>query len=166
MSFNVNRYLPTKKKKRSLFSKIKIKWKAHLRKTARKRREWEEKYGKNAKEPIEREYTWQEEKEYFSNIKGWIYFFKVCSPVLLYLAFVMYSSGHPQFVEKCIEVGSTILVGILYLIAWIVGILITLFIAKVTACFIYQFSVNRAAKFVADVLDEVDRIRKKDNSWD
>ena len=59
MPFDANKYLGKQKKKRSFRDKMRIKWYAHKKQTARKYKEWDAKYGKDSPTRIEGERTWQ-----------------------------------------------------------------------------------------------------------
>jgi hypothetical protein len=154
MPFNASKYLGVQKKKRSFREKMRIKWYAHKKQTARKYREWEEKYGKDSSIRINREYTWEEEKEYFSNVNGWKQFFIAISPFII-CGIICYILKFHR------ETAISILLLILYGIGWLIGIAIAFIVTKATAVFLYRQSVNIASNFVVDVLEEVDKKRAK-----
>lgn len=152
MPFDASKYLGKQKKKRSFREKMRIKWYAHKKQTARKYREWEEKYGKDSPTRIKREYTWEEEKEYFSNINGWKQFFLVMVPFCVILSL-------PYVIKHYWEALVSILLLILYGIGWLIGIVLAFVVSKMFFVFLYRTSVNIASNFVVDVLDEVNKKR-------
>ena len=160
MGLDINKYCKPSKK-RSLLQVLKIKWYKHKKLSARKDREWELKYGENSPK-IDREYTWKEEKEYFSNKKGWFNLFLafLCIGVIGFVGLPLLAIIF-NFLFKNKETLLGILGLILYGLAWLIGIIITIFISKVSVCFLYRASVSLAAKFVADVWEEVELKRER-----
>lgn len=152
MPFDASKYLGKQKKKRSFREKMRIKWYAHKKQTDRKNREWEKKYGKNSLEKIDKEYTWQEEREYFSNKEAWKEFLIAISPFII--------CGIICYVLKFHwETAISILLLILYGIGWLIGIVLAFVVSKMFFVFLYRTSVNIASNFVVDVLDEVNKKR-------
>jgi Na+/glutamate symporter len=154
MPFDAIKYLGKQKKKRTFKDKMRIKWYAHKKQTARKYREWNAKYGKDSPTRINGERTWQEEKEYFSNKEAWKEFLLAVSPFII-CVIICYLFKYQR------EATISILLLILYGIAWLIGIVIAFIVAKATAVFLYRQSVNIASNFVVDVLEEVDKKRAK-----
>ena len=158
MPFDANKYLGKQKKKRSFRDKMRIKWYAHKKQTARKYREWDAKYGKDSPTRIEGERTWQEEKEFFSNINGWKQFFLAMIPFcLIMLLFFVFPHTIKNYKETVLSIFWCILAGI----GWLVGIVLTFLVSKMIFVFLYQTSVNITSNFVVDVLEEVDKKRAK-----
>lgn len=67
----------------------------------------------------------------------------------------------PVYIEAHKETILGILWAILYCLCWLIGIILTIFISKVSVCFLYRTSVSLAAKFVADVWEEVELKRER-----
>jgi hypothetical protein len=154
MPFDTSKYLGKQKKKRSFKDKMRIKWYAHKKQTARKYREWDAKYGKDSPTRINREYTWEEEKEYFSNKEAWKEFLIAISPFII-CGIICYVLKFHR------ETAISILLLILYGIGWLIGIVLAFVVSKMFFVFLYRTSVNIASNFVVDVLDEVDKKRAK-----
>lgn len=150
MPFNVDKYLGSVKKKHFLKDVIKIKLYAHKKKTVRKNKEWEAKYAENSPTKIDRAYTWAEEREFFSNIRGWKQFIIAMFQLCLILSI-------PYLLITYWESVVGILLLILYGIGCLIGIVLAFIGSKLFICFLYKQFVNTAAKFVADVLKEVDK---------
>jgi hypothetical protein len=152
MPFDASKYLGKQTKKRSLRQKMRIKWYAHKKQTARKYREWDAKYGKDSPTRIKGERTWQEEKEFFSNINGWKQFALAIIPFCVVLSL-------PYVIKHYWQAIAGVLLLILYGIGWLIGIVLAFVFSKATICFLYRQSVNIASNFVVDVLEEVEKKR-------
>ena len=161
MVLDINKYCKPSKK-RSLLQVLKIKWYKQQKLSARKDREWEAKFGNDIPTNIEKVYTIKESLEYFSNKKGWKNFLFA----ILFITLIPFV-GIPLLAITCdlLVKNKETLLGILWLIlygiGWLIGIILTIFISKVSVCFLYRTSVSLAAKFVADVWEEVELKRER-----
>lgn len=158
MSFDASKYLGKQKKKRTFKDKMRIKWYAHKKQTARKYREFEKEkeYQKLLQEKLNTSNEIVTEPEKFS-WKG--------------LFLILFIGALIVFIVYDIETKSNIIISIaillLYGIGWLIGIVLTFLVSKMIFVFLYQTSVNIASNFVVDVLDEVDkkRAKRQDNNF-
>lgn len=158
MPFDASKYLGKQKKKRSLKDKMRIKWYAHKKQTARKYREFEKEkeYQKLLKEKLNTSNEIVTEPEKFS-WKG--------------LFLILFIGALIVFIVYDIETKSNMIISIaillLYGIGWLIGIALTFLVSKMIFVFLYQTSVNITSNFVVDVLDEVDkkRAKRQDNNF-
>jgi hypothetical protein len=152
MPFDASKYLGKQKKKRSFRDKMRIKWYAHKKQTARKYREFEKEkeYQKLLQEKLNTSNEIVTEPEKFS-WKG--------------LFLILFIGALIVFIVYDIETKSNIIISIaillLYGIGWLIGIALTFVVSKMFFVFLYRTSVNIASNFVVDVLEEVDKKRAK-----
>lgn len=136
MPFDASKYLGKQKKKRSFRDKMRIKWYAHKKQTARKYREYDKK--NNVNKTIN--------KSENKNVWYDILFAVVCFAIFYLFKFHR-------------ETTISILLLILYGIGWLIGIVLAFVVSKMFFVFLYRTSVNIASNFVVDVLDEVNKKR-------
>ena len=122
-------------KKRSLLQVLKIKWYKQQKQNIRKHKE------------IKIEETNQNK----SDDNFTVIFFSVIFGIGLLIRIL------EPYKETILSIGLLILYGI----GWLIGIIFTIFISKVSVCFLYRTSVSLAAKFVADVWEEVELKRER-----
>ena len=134
MPFDASKYLGKQKKKRSFRDKMRIKWYAHKKQTARKYREYDKK--NNVNKTIN--------KSENKNVWYDILFAVVCFAIFYLFKFYR-------------ETTISILLLILYGIGWLIGIVLAFVVSKMFFVFLYRTSVNIASNFVVDVLEEVEK---------
>lgn len=132
MGLDINKYCKPSKK-RSLLQVLKIKWYKQQKQNIRKHKEIKI-------EEVKLDETAEIKIVLFGVIMGIGVLIRILEP----------------YKETVLSIGLLILYGI----GWLIGIIFTIFISKVSVCFLYRVSVSLAAKFVADVWEEVERKRK------
>lgn len=142
MPFDASKYLGKQKKKRSFREKMRIKWYAHKKQTARKYREYDKK--NNVNKTINKS----------ENNNVWYDILVAVTPYIVCFTIFYLFKFHR-------ETTISILLLILYGIGWLIGIVFAFIVAKATVVFLYRQSVNIASNFVVDVLEEVDKKRTK-----
>ena len=142
MPFDASKYLGKQKKKRSFRDKMRIKWYAHKKQTARKYREYDKK--NNVNKTINKS----------ENKNVWYDILVAVTPYIVCLTIFYLFKFHR-------ETTISVLLLILYGIGWLIGIVLAFVVSKMFFVFLYRTSVNIASNFVVDVLDEVDKKRAK-----
>ena len=133
MVLDINKYCKPSKK-RSLLQVLKIKWYKQQKQNIRKHKEVKI-------EEVKPDETAEIKIVLFGVVMGIGVLIKILEP----------------YKETVLSIGLLILYGI----GWLIGILLTIFISKVSVCFLYRTSVSLAAKFVADVWEEVELKRER-----
>ena len=133
MGLDINKYCKPSKK-RSLLQVLKIKWYKQQKQNIRKHREIK-------LEEVKPDETAEIKIVLFGVVMGIGVLIKILEP----------------YKETVLSIGLLILYGI----GWLIGIIFTIFISKVSVCFLYRTSVSLAAKFVADVWEEVELKRER-----
>jgi uncharacterized membrane protein len=148
MPFDASKYLGKQKKKRSFRDKMRIKWYAHKKQTARKYREYDKK--NNVNKTINKS----------ENNNVWYDILVAVTPYIVCFTIFYLFKFHR-------ETTISILLLILYGIGWLIGIVLAFVVSKMFFLFLYRTSVNIASNFVVDVLDEVDkkRAKRQDNNF-
>jgi hypothetical protein len=133
MVLDINKYCKPSKK-RSLLQVLKIKWYKQQKQNIRKHKEIKI-------EEVKPDETAEMKIVLFGVAMGIGVLIKILEP----------------YKETVLSIGLLILYGI----GWLIGIILTIFISKVSVCFLYRTSVSLAAKFVADVWEEVELKRER-----
>lgn len=133
MVLDINKYCKPSKK-RSLLQVLKIKWYKQQKQNIRKHKEIKI-------EEVKPDETAEIKIVLFGVVMGIGVLIKILEP----------------YKETVLSIGLLILYGI----GWLIGIILTIFISKVSVCFLYRTSVSLAAKFVADVWEEVELKRER-----
>ena len=133
MVLDINKYCKPSKK-RSLLQVLKIKWYKQQKQNIRKHKEIKI-------EEVKPDETAEIKIVLFGVVMGIGVLIKILEP----------------YKETVLSIGLLILYGI----GWLIGIILTIFISKVSVCFLYRTSVSLAPKFVADVWEEVELKRER-----